>query len=67
MPFFKDHRLSAITVREVDRYKTRQVKAGTLGPSQINKTLKLLAMILDTAIEYELIDGQTPPVVAVAA
>lgn len=57
LPHFKDHRLSEITVREVDRYKAAEVANGTLGAAQINKTLKILAMIIDAAIEYEMIDG----------
>jgi integrase len=60
LPVFKDHRLSEITVREVDRYKAAKVREGKLGPAQINKTLKLLAMIIDVAIEYELVDGANP-------
>ena len=60
LPFFEDHRLSTISVREVDRYKAAKLRDGTPGASQINKTLKLLAMILDTAIEYELLDGANP-------
>ena len=60
LPFFKDHRLREITVREVDRYKAVKVKAGQLGASQINKTLKLLAMVIDTAIEYEIVTGANP-------
>lgn len=52
LPVFKEHTLEEITVREVDRYR-----AAKLGAAQINKTLKLLAQIIDTAIEYELIAG----------
>ena len=60
LPTFADHRLTEITVREVDRYKAAKVSGGKLGAPQINKTLKLLAMILDAAIEYELLDGANP-------
>ena len=60
LPFFADHELGAITVAEVDRYKTAKLTEGTIGASQINKTLKVLAMILDVAIEYELIDRANP-------
>jgi integrase len=60
LPCFAEHRLDAITVREVDHYKTAKLAEGVIGPSQINKTLKLLAMILDTAIEYELVDRANP-------
>jgi integrase len=60
LPVFKDHRLSEISVRDVDRYKAAKLREGKLGAAQINKTLKLLAMILDVAIEYELVDGANP-------
>jgi len=58
-PFFKAHRLDEITVREIDRYKAAKLKGRKLGAAQINKTLKLIAQILDVALEYELIDGRT--------
>ena len=60
LPTFKDMRLDAIDVRAVDAYRTRKVQGGKLGPAQINKTLKVLAMILDRAIEYEVIDRANP-------
>jgi integrase len=60
LPVFKDRRLSEISVREVDRYKAAKLRQGKLGAAQVNKTLKVLAMILDVAIEYELIDGANP-------
>jgi integrase len=60
LPFFKDHHLDAITVAEVDRYKAGKLREGKLGAAQINKTLKVLAMVLDVAIEYELIDRANP-------
>ncbi len=60
LPFFGEHSLDEISIVEVDRYKAAQVRAGTLGPAQINKTLKLLAQILDVAIEYGLVDGANP-------
>jgi integrase len=44
----------------VDRYKSQKVKEGKLGAAQINKTLKALAMILDAAIEYGVIDRANP-------
>ncbi|HEX7246265.1 MAG TPA: site-specific integrase [Solirubrobacterales bacterium] len=52
LPFFKDHRLSAITVAEVDRFKAAKVREGKLAPAQINKTLKRLSQILDLAVDY---------------
>jgi hypothetical protein len=42
LPFFTSHRLSAITVREVDRYKTTKATEGILSPNSINKTLTRL-------------------------
>lgn len=45
---------------EVDRYKATKLKEGKLGATQINKMLKLLAMALDTAIEYGLLDEANP-------
>lgn len=52
LPFFKDHRLPAITVAEVDRYKAAKVREGKLAPAQINKTLKRLSQVLDLAVDY---------------
>jgi integrase len=60
LPFFREHRLSEITVAEVDRYKATKVRDGRLGAGRINKTLKLLAQIMDLAIEYELTDRANP-------
>jgi integrase len=55
LPFFKGHRLSEITVREVDRYKTAKLAEGTLAANTVNKTLTRLSQILSLAAEYELI------------
>ncbi len=60
LPFLKDHSLDEITVAEVDRYKAAKLREGRLGAAQINKTLKILAMVLDLAIEYELVDRANP-------
>ena len=60
LSWFKDHRLSEIGVAEVDRYKAAKLREGKLGAAQINKTLKVLAMIMDVAIEYELTDRANP-------
>jgi integrase len=59
LPFFKDHRLSEITVREVDRYKTAKAAEGVLSANSINKTLTRLSQVLAVAVEYELI-GANP-------
>jgi integrase len=68
LPHFKNHRLSEITVAEVDRYRTAQVRERDrlaaakargeeidrrpLSNSTINRTIGLLAQILDVAVEY---------------
>jgi len=55
LPFFARHRLSRITVAEVDRYRRTKVAEGRLSATSINKTLTRLGQILDVADEYELI------------
>jgi hypothetical protein len=55
LPFFARHRLSQMTVAEVDRYREATVRAGRIGAESINKTLTLLGQILDVAEERELI------------
>jgi integrase len=52
LPFFAAHRLSAITIEEVDRYRALKVAQGVLGATAINKTLTRLAQILGDAVEY---------------
>ena len=42
LPFFKSHRLSQITVAEVDRYRAAKRKQGTLSAASINKTVTRL-------------------------
>lgn len=79
LPHFAKHRLSAITVEEVDRYRRAKVresqvreKARTdqlalpaaerkhlprpLSNGSINKTIRLLAVILEQAVEYGYMD-----------
>jgi integrase len=56
LPFFRSHRLSAITVAEVDRFKAAKLAEGRIAPSQINKCLTRLGQILEEAVEYELLD-----------
>jgi len=60
LPFFARHRLSDITIAEVDRYrdaKVRQREGGArLSNESINKTLGRLAQILEDAVEYGYID-----------
>jgi integrase len=73
LPFFQEHRLSEITVREVDRYKQHKAReratldarraAGDkdvprgLSANTTNKTITRLAQILEVAAEYDLIPG----------
>ena len=56
LPAFASRRLDQITVEDVDRYRLAKVRDGRLGVTSINKTLTTLAAILETAVEYELID-----------
>jgi integrase len=56
LPHFARHRLSQITVAEVDRYRQARVQEHRLSPESINKTLTRLGQILDTAEEYGLVD-----------
>jgi integrase len=60
LPFFvntlHDPQLDAITVEMVDRYRQQKVREGRIGPTSINKTLATLTAILETAVEYGLID-----------
>lgn len=60
LPFFQRYRLDEIDVAAVDAYKSQKVREGKLGAAQINKSLKALAMILDAAIEYEIVDKANP-------
>lgn len=52
LPFFYGHRLSEITIREVDRYRNQKVRDGALKARTINMTLALLAQIMEVAVEY---------------
>jgi hypothetical protein len=51
----RPHRLSEITVAEVDRYRQAKVAEERLSPVSINKTLTRLGQILEVAVERELI------------
>jgi integrase len=57
LPYFAHHRLSQVTIAEVDRYKAAKVREGVLSPTSINKTITRLAQILEVAVEYRLIDS----------
>jgi hypothetical protein len=55
LPFFKDHRLSRITVAQVDAYREAKVSEDVLSAASINKTLTRLGQILELAVDRELI------------
>jgi integrase len=59
LPFFAKHRLSQITIAEVDRYRSAKVRerdqllvTRTLADRSINATLNMLAQVLEVAVEY---------------
>jgi len=55
LPFFHKHRLSQISVAEVDRYRERKLHEGRIAHSYINATITRLGTILDVADERGLI------------
>jgi integrase len=55
LPFFARHRLSEISIAEVDRYRQEKVREGKVSATSINKTITRLAQILEVAVERELI------------
>jgi integrase len=55
LPFFALHRLSQITIAEVDRYRQDKVDERSLSAESINKTITRLGQILEVAVEYELV------------
>jgi integrase len=56
LPFFARHRLSEISIAEVDRYRQEKVREGEISATSINKTITRLAQILEIAVERELIE-----------
>jgi len=56
LPYFARMHLDQIGPEDVDRYKAAKLREGTLGPNQINKSIGLLAMILDAAGDYGHVD-----------
>lgn len=61
LPHFAAMHLDQIGPEHVDRYKAAKLREGTLGPNQINKSLGLLAMILDAAGDYGHVDPARNP------
>jgi integrase len=55
LPFFAGHRLSQITIVEVDRYRRGKVDEASLSAESINKTITRLGQILEVAVEYDLV------------
>lgn len=47
--------------RDIDRYKAAKLREGVLGANQVNKTLGLLAQVLDAAGDYAYIDPARNP------
>jgi integrase len=61
LPHFARFPLDALGAEDVDRYKAAKLREGLLGPNQINKTLGLLAQILDSAADYGHLDPARNP------
>lgn len=61
LPHFARMRLDEIGPEDIDRYKAAKLRQGALGPNQINKSLGLLAMILDAAGDYGHVDPARNP------
>ena len=55
LPHFALRTLPTITVEEVDRYTRAKIAEGRLSNASINKTVEVLAGVLELAVEYELI------------
>jgi integrase len=58
-PYFRSHKLSAISVEEIDRYRVSKVREREqklverpLSNGSINKTIAILGAVLDAAVEY---------------
>lgn len=64
LPFFHKHRLSQITIAEVDRYRNAKVQEGRLNATSINKTITRLAQILELAVEYGMLQRNPAKVAA---
>ena len=55
LPFFAKHRLSQISVAEVDRYREHKLNQGKIAAGYINATITRLGAILDVADERGLV------------
>lgn len=61
LPHFARLQLDRIGPEDIDRYKAAKLRDGALGPNQINKSIGLLAMILDAAGDYGHVDPARNP------
>ncbi len=61
LPHFARMHLDQIGAEDVDRYKAAKLREAALGPNQINKSIGLLAMILDAAGDYGHVDPARNP------
>ena len=61
IPHFGPTGLDEIGPIDVDRYRSEQLRKGILGPNQVNKTIGLIARILDTAADYGYLDPARNP------
>jgi integrase len=61
LPHFASMHLDQIGAEDVDRYRAAKLREGALGPNQINKSIGLLAMILDAAGDYGHVDPARNP------
>lgn len=52
LPYFNDKPVNAITVEDVDHYKTTKAAEGRLNNNSVNKTITRLSSILQDAVEY---------------
>lgn len=52
LPYFANHRLTEITIEEVDRYRAAKMQEGRLAANAVNKTIIRLAQVLEVALEY---------------
>lgn len=60
LPFFAPMRVAEIGIADVDAYKAAKLAEGRIAAAQINRTLRILALILDLAIEYGVSDRANP-------
>jgi integrase len=56
LPALARTRIDQITAEDVDRFRLAKIREGNLNATSINKVLATLAAILETAVEYGMID-----------